>query len=487
MNQWFRRGEMTTMHIGSRRDIDALLRLDLYSFVQKTFPVVAGGTAFLPNWHIEAIAYALTRVLNGEIKRLIITVPPRGLKSICASVAFPAFALGHNPAKRIICVSYSEVLARKHANDFRAVMRSPFYLRLFKGTRISAAKDTELEVMTTARGFRYATSVGGTLTGRGGNLLIVDDPIKPQDAHSDSARESLKQWYANTLLPRLDSKADDAIVVVMQRLHVDDLVGHLLEQGGWIELNLPAIAEAEEVVPVGPGRFHRRRPGDVLHPEREPQSVLDELRRSMSSMDFAAQYQQQPVPASGNLIKWSWFTPYDEPPTWEAGDKLIVSWDTAMSAGELADYSACVIEQVRGEATYILEVVRERLDYPDLRRKIIELHGRWRHIAGSYALLIEDKGSGMSLIQDLRGEGIHAIAVKPTMDKVMRMNAHTARIEAGCVHLPRRAPWLDEFRRELMAFPATKHDDQVDALSQALDRAFTYYGEIRCGAVRGLY
>jgi predicted phage terminase large subunit-like protein len=409
------------------------------------------------------------------------------LKSICASVAFPAFVLGHDPTRRLICVSYSEVLAKKHANDFRAVMESQFYRRLFPSTRISKAKDTELEVMTTARGYRYTTSVGGTLTGRGGNLLIIDDPMKPQDAHSDLAREGLKQWYSNTLLPRLDNKADDAIVVVMQRLHVDDLVGHLLEQDGWTELNLPAIAEAEESVPLGLGRVQLRRPGEILHPEREPASILEELKRSMGSADFAAQYQQQPVPPGGNLIKWSWFPLYGEPPIREVGDKIIVSWDTAMSAGELSDYSACVILQVKGETAYILDVVRERLDYPDLRRKIIELHRRWRHVTRSYALLIEDKGSGMSLIQDLRGEGIRAIAVKPTTDKVLRMNAHTARIEAGCVHLPRRAPWLEEFRRELMAFPATKYDDQVDALSQALDRAFNRRREMSWGPIKGLY
>ena len=230
--------------------VEAILRNDLGSFVQGIFPIVSAGVGFFPNWHVEAITYALTRVMRGEIKRLIITVPPRSLKSICASVAFPAFVLGHDPTKRIICVSYSEGLARKHANDFRAVMRSSLYQRLFPRARISPAKDTELEAMTTARGFRYATSVGGTLTGRGGNLLILDDPMKPQDAHSESARESLKQWYANTLLPRLDTKSQDAIIVVMQRLHDDDLVGHLLEQGGWHELNLPAIAEMEQIVPL---------------------------------------------------------------------------------------------------------------------------------------------------------------------------------------------------------------------------------------------
>jgi predicted phage terminase large subunit-like protein len=478
---------MTTMNISSRRALlDAVLRSDLYAFVQKTFPVVSGSSAFLPNWHIEAITHALTRVMRGEIKRLIITVPPRSLKSICASVAFPAFLLGHDPTRRIICVSYSESLGRKHANDFRALMRSPFYLRLFPGTRVSEAKDTELEVQTTARGYRYTTSLGGTLTGRGGNLLILDDPMKPQDALSDPARESLKQWYANTLLPRLDNKANDAIIVVMQRLHVDDLVGHLLDQGGWTELNLPAIAEAEEFVPIGFGKTHHRKLGELLHPEREPASILEELKRSMGSADFAAQYQQQPVPPGGNLIKWAWFPVYDELPMRDVGDKTIVSWDTAMSAGELCDFSACVVLQVKGETAYILDVVRERLEFPDLRRKIVEVHRRWRNNTNSYALLIEDKGSGMSLIQEFKREGIHAIGVKPTMEKILRMNAHTAKIEAGCVHIPRRASWLEDFRSEIMAFPASKYDDQIDALSQALDRAFIHKGKITVGSVRGL-
>src|SRR5829696_8123380 len=214
--------------------------------------MVSSAAVFVPNWHLDAITYALSQVASGKINRLIITVPPRHLKSICASVCFPAFLLGHDPTRRIVCVSYSEPLAKKHANDSRALMRSPMYRRLFPGTRISGEKDTELEFMTTARGFRLATSVGGTLTGRGGNLIIIDDPMKPADAYSESAREQVKQWYGNTLLSRLDNKAKDPIIVVMQRLHVDDLVGHVLEQSGWTVVNLPAIAESELLVPLRP-------------------------------------------------------------------------------------------------------------------------------------------------------------------------------------------------------------------------------------------
>jgi hypothetical protein len=247
----------------------AILGTDLYSFVQASFPIVSGGGRFLPNWHIEAICHELSHVWRGETRRLIITVPPRSLKSICASVCLPAFILSHDPARRIICVSYSEGLARKHANDCRALMRSNLYRAVFPTTRISPAKDTETEVMTTARGSRLATSVGGTLTGRGGNLVIIDDPLKPQEAQSQSARDSLKQWYSNTLLSRLDHKTEGSIIVVMQRLHPDDLVGHLLEQEGWRHLNLPAIAEEEFSVRLSATRSFRRQVGGLLHPERE--------------------------------------------------------------------------------------------------------------------------------------------------------------------------------------------------------------------------
>jgi predicted phage terminase large subunit-like protein len=210
----------------------------------------------------------------------------------------------------------------------------------------------------------------------------------------------------------------------------------------------------------------------VLHPEREPLAVLNELKQMMGSLDFSAQYQQQPIPVGGNLVKWSWFRFYDDPPVPLPSDRVIVSWDTAMTSNELADYSACVVLLVRGDTDFVLDVYRARLDYPDLKRKVIEIDRRWRHFVPNYALIIENKGSGMSLIQDLRCDGIHAIGILPEGDKVMRMSAQTARIEAGSVLLPKQAPWLDEFRREVLDFPASRHSDQVDALSQALKRAF---------------
>jgi hypothetical protein len=263
------------------RLVEAILRADFYLFIQEIFPLVSPNSPLMRNWHLEAMAYALIRVLKGEIRRLIITVPPRSLKSICASVAFPAFALGHRPQLRFICASYAENLARAHSRSCRDAMRSPLYQRLFPHTKIVLGQDNQMEFATTRGGYRMSTSVGGTLTGRGGNFVIIDDPMKAQDTFSEPARETVLEWFGHTLLSRLDNKAEDSIVLVMQRLHVDDLAGHLLDQGGWTHLNLPAIAESEHDVSIGPGRVHRRRPGELLHADREPQSVLDEAKSEM--------------------------------------------------------------------------------------------------------------------------------------------------------------------------------------------------------------
>ena len=418
---------------------------------------------FLPNWHIEAMCHELAKVVSGGTNRLIITIPPRHLKSICASVALPAWVLGHDPTRRIISVSYAQELAVKHGNDCRAVMTSDWYRRVFPGTEIDAAKNTETEVMTTKRGSRLSTSVGGILTGRGGNMIIIDDPLKPADAMSDTARERHIEWYSTTLISRLDDKERDAIIVVMQRLHEGDLVGHLLQEQGWKHLSLPAIAETEQQIEIGPGRYQTRQIGDLLHPARESRDVLENIKKGMGLATFAAQYQQSPVPPGGNMIDWNWFGWY-EPNNHRDFEEIVISWDTAMKATELSDYSVGTVWGVRCGFYYLLDLIRVRLDYPALRRKVVELYYRYPRPT----LLIEDAGSGTSLIQDLKDQNIRAIPIKPAGDKVVRMAAQSAKIEAGEVCLPRHAKWLDDLRTEILAFPHGVHDDQVDSISQAL-------------------
>jgi len=374
--------------------------------------------------------------------------------------------LGRDPARRIICASYAQDLSVKLANDCRAVMNSDWYRATFPTARLDRQKNTEGEVMTTARGFRLATSVGGTLTGRGGNLLIIDDPIKPQDALSEASRSNVVRWFDNTAFSRLDDKQRDAIVIVMQRVHVEDLAGILLDKGGWKHLNLPAIAEQAEEIDIGGNTTYSRAVGELLHEAREPHSVLNEIKATIGTYDFSAQYQQQPLPPDGGLIKWSWFKTFDTLPASLTSHQIVQSWDTASKAEEIHDYSVCTTWLADRSCYLLIDVHRARLEYPDLKRCVVEQAAR--HQADS--ILIEDKGSGTQLIQDLRqGHRIHPIPITPQGDKITRMHTQSAKIESGQVLLPNQAYWLDEFRREMQLFPNGRHDDQVDSVSQFLN------------------
>ena len=451
---------------GDHTTLNALLREDFTSFCIKVFNTIDGSQIYQHNWHVDLISDRLKRAADREIRRLIITLPPRSLKSVCASVALPAFALGHNPNLRVICASYSSELACKFSRDCRAVMESDWYKSAFPRTRISRKKSKEDEFETTAGGYRFATSVGGTLTGRGANLIIVDDPIKPQDALSKVRRESMHGWYDGTLYSRLDNKRDDVIIIITQRTHVDDLVAHVREKEDWEHLNLPAIAEVPERHVLVDGREFTRSPGELLHGEREPELVLQQVKATLGTFFYQSQYQQAPVPEEGNLIQTSWFRYYDTLPARGNGARIIQSWDTAMKAEEIHDFSVCSSWLQNDEEFYLLDVTRQRVNYPALRELIIDLHKQF----SADTVIIEDKGSGTSLIQDHKtSKALFPIAYEPKGEKAMRMHIQAAKIEAGRVYLPEDAPWLGDFLAEMLAFPQGKHDDQVDSVSQFLD------------------
>jgi predicted phage terminase large subunit-like protein len=444
--------------------LNSILRQDFPSFVEKTFRTLSPGQTFVPEWYISAIAYQLERVRRGEIKRLIINLPPRSLKSIMTSVAFPAFILGHDPTRRIICASYSAELAHKHSNDFRALLEAPWYRELFPGTRIGRFKDSATEIELTLRGGRLATSTGGTVTGRGGGIIIIDDPLKPVDALSETKRSAANEWFRNTLLSRLDDKRSGAIIIVMQRVHMDDLTGFVLEQSDdWPVLNLPAIAESFQTIPLTMGRLHERCPDEVLSPEREPLEVLEELRRQLGSDLFSAQYQQMPVPPGGAMIKKAWVRRYIEPPR---GTFVVQSWDTASKGGPENDWSVCTTWIDTDECQlYLLDVLRCRLDYPRLKATMQQHSMQWN----ARKVLIEDAGIGTGLIAELRYKIPGVIGIKPQYDKETRMSMASGLIEAGQVYFPERASWLADLETELFSFPGSRHDDQVDSISQMLN------------------
>lgn len=449
--------------------LDRLCRHNFVSFVIRAFPYLNGGANLQMNWSIEAIAFVLEQLAKGEVRRQIICLPPRNLKSLMISVMWVAWCLGRDPTRNFVCVSYSNELAGKHARDCRAIMQSAWYQRAFPSAKIAASRSAVHDFEMTAGGGRLATSVTGTLTGRGGDTIIIDDPIKPDDALSDTVREGVNDWFSSTLASRLNDKAKGAIVVVMQRLHPFDLVGKLLEGGGWSLLSLPVIAQEEQRIRLPRNRWHRRRPGDLLHPERESLEDLMEIKRTVGSLVFAAQYLQQPVPAEGNMVKAGWLRTYETLPEMSGdGAQVVQSWDTATEEGVFNDFSVCITALVRRRSIYVLDVWRRKVPFPKLRQTAI---GKAREY-GAGALLIEDQSSGRQLIQSLRYEpqaGVPApIARKPDGNKLSRMAGVSAMIEAGQLLLPRQADWLAELKAELLAFPSVRHDDQVDALTQLL-------------------
>ncbi len=372
----------------------SLLRGDFNAFLVRSFYELYGGQAYSPAWHVEALAAKLAEARGGAL-RLVVNVPPRHLKSLAVSVALPAWLLGHDPTLGVVNVSYGRELSDKFARDCRALMTSPWYRALFPA-RLASARPPFRELATTRGGFRMATSVGGVLTGRGADVILIDDPLKPVDAMSQRRRAAANEWFNSTLFSRLNHKAKGSIVIVMQRLHEDDLVGHVMKQGGWEAMAFPAIAEADELfeirTPAGSRRFERLA-GEALNPERESLETLRAIRATIGEYNFAAQYQQTPAPAGGGMIKTAWFRRYrpaDLPPF----DRIVQSWDTANKPSELADYSVCTTWGLKGPNFYLLNVFRKKLGFPELKRAVAEQDQAFRP-AGD-----PDRGQGLGHAAD---------------------------------------------------------------------------------------
>jgi predicted phage terminase large subunit-like protein len=325
------------------------------------------------------------------------------------------------------------------------------------------------------------------LTGRGADFIIIDDPLQPDKALSDARRNATNNWYDNTLVSRLNHKLTGCIVIVMQRLHEDDLVGHVLDierrlgldiEPKWKIVRFPAIAEEDESYQVhrlGKVVICGRKAGEPLHPEREPMEVLRQLRETLGEYHWAGQYQQSPAPMGGGIIKAAWFKTYTEADKPEQFDIIVQSWDTANKASELSDYSVCTtwgavrVRDSNGRATgwrlYLLHVLRERVEYPELKRRVRAHALDW----SAKNVLIEDRASGTQLIQELRQEGMSTLTrCDSTDEKVIRMSTASNMIENGHVYLPEHAPWLAIYLHEMVTFDHGKHDDQVDSTSQAL-------------------
>lgn len=446
----------------------AAIRSDLKVFLQQAFNTIYPGEEFMDNWHIGAIIHCLELSIEGKMPRLIINLPPRQLKSFIASVVLPAFILGMDPTAKLICISYSDDLAKTLSRDFKRIIESEWYRKVFPHVRPS--KLTESEFATDQGGTRYATSVGGTLTGRGGDFIIVDDPIKPEEARSDKARQSTNEWYQSTLLSRLDDKQRSVLILVMQRLHVNDLTGFAEASGGFHKLSLPAIALRDEDIPISVTENYSRKEGEPLHAERENLKTLERIRDQIGSHNFASQYQQSPECPEGALIKRKYINVIDQSHDIRPGGYVWVSIDSALSTSETADYSAISLGYSNQDGHYVYFVERGRWDYETLLAKALAYARRYRDVT----FVVEANGSGISLIQYLMKSQQPCFSYRPKHDKMVRAALVLPIFHSGRVYIVNKEgpnDWVEPFINELVSFPHGRFDDQVDSLVQALNWA----------------
>lgn len=452
-----------------RQTLEKLAYQNIYAFVRLAFLVLHPGMRFKPALHIEAICFALQGVADGTCKRLIITIPPRYMKSVTVAVAYCAWLMGRDSTKKVMIANYSEAIAGKHARMFRTLIRSPQFKRIFPRFQVSAF-DTVSEMETTLGGGRKTASLDGSTTGFGAHVIIIDDLMKPADARSPVMREKAKNFFDETLFSRLEDKENGIIIAIQQRLHEDDIIQHLLDKGSFAHLNLPAIATDPQSIPLYFGNTFERRPNDVLAPAYESRETLEEIRATMGDPAFSAQYQQDPTPPGGNRMRWEWFPTYEEPLPRQAYHYIVQSIDTAAGELEYHDYSVCLTFGLAGDAWHLLDVYRRHRKYTDLSRDILGLFNRWE----PDKMIIEKMGVGWSLVDQMRedvgpGKKGRILAYTPIVDKETRVEVQCVKLERGLICVPENAPWREVFRKEILGFPNVGNDDQVDALSQFLE------------------
>jgi predicted phage terminase large subunit-like protein len=432
-------------------------RRSLINFIAYTLPMYSN-----PH-HQILLAEKLEAVERGEIKNLIVIMPPRHLKSETCTIRFPAYYLGKHQQNSVIGCSYSDGKANNFSYAVREVISSSKYQRLWPiKLQTTGVMHWQLEGKNDLRPSYIAAGVGGGITGEGADLLIIDDPIKNQEeADSKVVRDSIWQWYITTAMTRL--QPDGAKIVIMTRWHADDLVGRLLKVADsdpkadqWEVLHFKAITNNQ-----------------ALWPEKFPLEYLEKVRAGQiddpeqpgaGSRAFESLYQGSPSIAEGNIFKREWWKYYKEPPIFS---RILHSWDTAFKANTENDYSVNTVWGVAANGFYLIDCWRKKVEFPELKRAVQALYTR-DHPS---AVCVEDKASGQSLIQELKRETvIPLLAVKVDTDKVLRANAVTPLIEAGKVFLPESASWLHDFIEELSEFPNSEHDDQVDSTTQALSQ-----------------
>lgn len=448
-------------------------RRHLLDFTKYTFP------DYEINWHHEVIAQYLEEWAFGDIDRLMLFVPPRYGKSELASRRLPAWIFGRDPDAEMITTSYSADLASSMNRDVQRIIDTPEYHAAFPGTTLSRSehkpttfaghflRNNDIFEIVNREGVYKSAGVGGPITGRGFKYGIIDDPYKNrQDAESKTKRDNVYDWYTSTFYTRKEKGAK--ILLILTRWHEDDLAGRLLKLAKedpnadqWEVISFPAIAE---------GKLHvtdERKEGEPLWKEKFSLKDLYRTKASIGTYEWSALYQQRPSPAGGSIFKRNWFNYYTEAPS--SFDAVYQSWDATFKEGESSDFVVGQVWGVKGANKYLLDQTRARMSFPDTIRAIRAMSAKWRQ---ANEILIEDKANGPAIISTLKNEIPGIIPINPEGGKIVRAQAVTATVEAGNVYLPDPsvAPWIKDFIEEAASFPNGSNDDQVDGMTQFLNR-----------------
>ena len=450
-------------------------RRSLRTFIEAAWPIVE-PTPFVPGWHIDAVCEHLEAVTRGDIRNLLINVPPRHTKSTIVSVMWPCWEWIDHAERRWLFASYAESLAIRDNVRSRRLILSPWYQENW-GDRFQFADDQnqKAKAENDHGGHRIAVGTGGSATGEGGDRLVIDDPHNVGEIESAVVRKGTLDWFDQVWSTRANDPKTTAKVIIMQRSHCDDLAGHVLEQGGWEHLSLPAEYEGDSRKSAIGWSDPRTAEGELLWPTRFGSAEITEAKRTMGSFAYAGQYQQRPVPASGGVWKKVWFRFYRRADLPAKFDIVVASWDCAFKDLKTSDFVCGQLWGRKAADFYLLDQIYGRLDFPATLQAIRNLNARAKYVIN--ARLVEDKANGSAVLSVLKREIPGMIAINPEGGKEGRAAAVAPTIEAGNVllPLPEEQPWIDDTLLEFVTFPAAKHDDRVDAASQALNWLLSKY------------
>src|SRR4051794_10057595 len=467
-------------------------RRSLREFIRHAWNIVEPATEFVPGWHLDAICDHLEAVSKGTLRNLLINIPPRHMKSLAVSVFWPCWEWISWPERRWLFSSYAATLSVRDSLKCRRLIDSAWYQGNW-GDRFQLTSDqnTKQRFENNKSGYRVATSVGGTATGEGGDRIVVDDPHNVGEAESDLVRRSVLDWWDQVMSTRLNDPKTGSKVIVMQRVHEADLGGHVLEQGGYQHLCLPAESEGPRRATSIGWSDPRTESGELLWPERFGPEEIEGLKRSMGSYAAAGQLQQRPAPAEGGILKRHWWRywkpagaslppvsvrmPDGQPASVPAidlplrFDEQLQSWDMAFKDLDSSDFVVGQVWAKNHADRFLLDQVRQRFDFPKTLDAVRMSTRKWPL---THRKLVEDKANGTAVIATLKHEIQGLIAVNPEGGKEARASAVSPQIESGNVYLPHPsiAPWIGAFIDECASFPNAAHDDQVDCMSQALLR-----------------